>query len=201
MWQFRRMTAVFSSFILTLFSALAQTRCIHISSLSKCLLGAPVSQFMKATPTCSDTYDESNEISEVISQMESAVKDRARQLRSFTLFWAKHHWWPTAETAAVDYTWAANSQHRLRIDSMRLNIHYAPPPFFSTRKGQAHNSSSHIWEWSGWVITPKWCATIMKGTELQHTVALHLANHTSMHRAWFQRWKHGGPQWHVWDVI
>lgn len=29
----------------------------------------------------------------------------------------------------------------------------------------------------------------MKGTELQHTVAVHFANHTSMHRQDFQRWK------------
>lgn len=60
--------------------------CINMYFLAKPLLNAPTSQFIKRRLLRSCAYDGPLKVLEVISQVESAVKDRARQLRSFTLF-------------------------------------------------------------------------------------------------------------------
>lgn len=48
-------------------------------------------------------------------KLEVTLRDRTWQLRPFTLFGAKHHWGPAAESVAAE---AANSQHDLLIDNM-----------------------------------------------------------------------------------
>lgn len=95
------------------------------------------------------------------------IKNRAWQLRLFTVLSAKHHWQHTVELIDIFWNWQMPTKTIQRLHDFE-HLHTFVP------QNVRLIIQAFRFEWSVWVTTSELCAAIMRDTELQHTVAVHL---------------------------